>query len=274
MPDGRDARPVALVTGGGSGIGEAVCLRLDADGFVVVVLDKVSEWAALTANLLSNDPEFCVVDVCDSSSVNEAIQEVARKRGRLDVLVNNAGIRGGDEAEAAFGRLESRLGEIAGGGEPETTVDATVNITDEAWHNMLDTHLSGTFYCTRAALPFMMSKRSGSIVNISSTCGLIGCEHIPHYSAAKGGIQAFTRAVARDVAPYGIRVNAIAPGYIETPLGSSIGGRMRSKLEEEIVLGRFGHPREVADTVAFLVGESGSYFTGQVLSPNGGLVIA
>ncbi|MEV7008151.1 SDR family NAD(P)-dependent oxidoreductase [Streptosporangium sp. NPDC051022] len=264
---------IALVTGGGSGIGEAICRRLDADGATVVVLDRVREAAELTAGTLRK-AEARIADVADSAAVDEVIAEVAETYGRLDILVNNAGVRGGQEAEDAFGRLDARLEELRTDGTPVTTVDATVNISDEAWRDMLAVHLDGTFYCTRAALRVMTAQRSGSIVNVSSICGLTGCEHLPHYSAAKGGIQALTRAVARDVAPYGIRVNCVAPGYIETPLGSVIGGRMRADLEERIALGRFGLPREIADTVAFLAGDGGTYFTGQTLSPNGGLVIS
>lgn len=263
-----------MVTGGGSGIGEEICRTLDAAGYRVAVLDRLREGAALTAGLLANDPLVSVTDVTDSAAVDDAIDQVFRVAGRIDVLVNNAGIRGGEEADAAFDRLERRLTEIDADGVATTTVEATVNISDDAWRTMIATHLDGTFYCTRAALRVMTPQRSGVIVNISSTCGLVGCEHIPHYSAAKGGIQSFTRAVAREVAPHGIRVNTIAPGYIETPLGSAIGARMRISLEEDIALGRFGLPREVASTVAFLVSDAGSYFTGQTLSPNGGLVIA
>ncbi|MEU1730705.1 SDR family NAD(P)-dependent oxidoreductase [Streptosporangium sp. NPDC020145] len=264
---------VALVTGGGSGIGEAICRRLDADGATVVVLDRVRSAAELTAGTLRKSHAL-VADVSDSASVDAAVAEVAATHGRLDILVNNAGVRGGQEAEDAFARLDTRLDELRTDGTAATTVDATVSISDEAWRDMIAVHLDGTFYCTRAALRVMTGQRSGVVVNVSSICGLTGCEHLPHYSAAKGGIQALTRAVARDVAPYGIRVNCVAPGYIETPLGSVIGGRMRADLEERIALGRFGLPREIADTVAFLAGEGGSYFTGQTLSPNGGLVIA
>ncbi len=261
---------VALVTGAGSGIGEAVARRLDAEGARVAALDVDSTGAELTAGLLRQGMAV-VADVADSAQVDEAVRTVVETYGRLDIVVNNAGIRGGQEADDAFGRLAAQLVE-AQDGTPTTMLDATVNISDEAWHRMLGVHLDGTFYCTRAALRHM---RPGAvIVNISSVCGLTGCAHIPHYSAAKAGIEGFTRAVARDVAPRGIRVNCVAPGYIDTPLGDVMAPVVRRDLERHIPLGRFGLPAEIASTVAFLVGPDGTYVTGQTLSTNGGYVIS
>lgn len=257
---------VALVTGAGSGIGEAIARRLDADGARVAVLDIDSTGAELTAGLLRRPMVVCA-DVSDSQQVDDAVRAVVEHWGRLDVLVNNAGIRGGQEAEDAFERLELRMT------EPTTVLDATIGISDEAWRRMLSVHLDGTFYGTRAAVRWMREQGSGAIVNISSICGLTGCEHLPHYSAAKGGIQGLTRAVARDVAPLGITVNAVAPGYVDTPLGDVIRPATRTGLERQIALGRFGLPAEIAATVAFLAGPDGSYITGQTISPNGGLVI-
>ncbi|MBW4721970.1 SDR family NAD(P)-dependent oxidoreductase [Saccharothrix obliqua] len=261
---------VALVTGAGSGIGEAVARRLDAEGARVAALDVDSTGAELTAGLLRQGMAV-VADVADSAQVDEAVRTVVETYGRLDILVNNAGIRGGQEADDAFDRLASRLTE-AGMGTPTTELNATVNISDEAWHRMLDVHLGGTFYCTRAALRHM---GAGSvIVNVSSICGLTGCAHIPHYSAAKAGIEGFTRAVARDVAPRGIRVNCVAPGYIDTPLGDVMAPVVRRDLTGQIALNRFGQPAEIAGAVAFLVGPDGTYVTGQTLSPNGGFVMS
>ncbi|WP_188316317.1 SDR family NAD(P)-dependent oxidoreductase [Solihabitans fulvus] len=261
---------VALVTGAGSGIGEAIARRLDAEGALVAALDIDSTGAELTAGLVRRGMAVCA-DVSDAAQLEDAVAAVVDRYGRLDILVNNAGIRGGQEAEDAFDRLAARVDEAATG-EPTTVLDATLGITDEAWHRMLSVHLDGTFYGTRAALRVMREQRDGVIVNISSTCGLTGCEHLPHYSAAKGGIQALTKAVARDVAPLGIRVNAVAPGYVETPLGDVIRPVLRRVIEQQIGLGRFGLPAEIAATVAFLAGPDGAYFTGQIISPNGGLV--
>ncbi|XVV01104.1 SDR family NAD(P)-dependent oxidoreductase [Actinosynnema sp. CA-248983] len=261
---------VALVTGAASGIGEAVARRLDAEGARVAVLDVDSTGAEITAGLLTRGMAV-VADVSDSDQVEGAVQAVVETYGRLDILVNNAGIRGGAEADEAFARLTSRV-EESSAGEATTVLDATVNISDEAWHRMLGVHLDGTFYCTRAALRHM--RRGASIVNVSSVCGLAGCAHLPHYSAAKGGIEGLTKAVARDVAPLGIRVNCVAPGYVETPLGDVIAPVLRRDLERQIALGRFGLPGEIASTVAFLVGPDGTYLTGQTLSPNGGSLIS
>ncbi|GAA3885812.1 3-oxoacyl-[acyl-carrier-protein] reductase [Saccharothrix violaceirubra] len=262
---------VALVTGAGSGIGEAIALRLDAEGARVAALDIDAGAAGLTAGLV-RDGLAVTADVADSTRVDAAVARVVEHFGRLDVLVNNAGIRGGTEADEAFGRLAKRIEESASG-TPTTTIDATVNISDDAWHRMLSVHLDGTFYGTRAAVRHMREQGDGVIVNITSICGLTGCAHIPHYSAAKGGIEGLTKAVARDVAPLGIRVNAIAPGYIDTPLGDVIAPVVRADLNRQISLGRFGQPAEIAAVVAFLAGPDGAYLTGQTISPNGGLVI-
>ncbi|MEU5697183.1 3-oxoacyl-ACP reductase family protein [Actinosynnema sp. NPDC020468] len=263
---------VALVTGAGSGIGEAIALRLDAEGARVAALDIDSSGAELTAGLLRSGMAV-IADVADSAQVDQAVREVVETFGRLDVLVNNAGIRGGDEADAAFERLAARI-EESSSGRPTTVLDATVNISDEAWHRMLSVHLDGTFFGTRAAVRHMRDQEGGGvIINVSSICGLTGCAHIPHYSAAKGGIEGLTKAVARDVAPLGIRVNAIAPGYIDTPLGDVIAPVVRADLNRQIALGRFGLPTEIASVVAFLAGPDGAYLTGQTISPNGGLVI-
>ncbi|MEV0675576.1 SDR family NAD(P)-dependent oxidoreductase [Actinosynnema sp. NPDC050436] len=260
---------VALVTGAGSGIGEAIARRLDAEGARVAALDVDSSGAELTAGLLRQGMAV-VADVAESAQVDEAVRTVVETYGRLDILVNNAGIRGGREADEAFGRLAARLTE-AESGEPTTMLDATVDISDEAWHRMLGVHLDGTFYGTRAALRHM--QHGGVIVNVSSICGMTGCAHIPHYSAAKAGIEGLTKAVARDVAPRGIRVNCIAPGYIDTPLGDVMAPVVRKDLERQTPLGRFGLPAEISSAVAFLVGPDGTYVTGQTIGVNGGFVI-
>ena len=146
-------------------------------------------------------------------------------------------------------------------------------ISDESWRRMLAVHLDGTFYCTREALRLMSKKNRGAIVNLSSVAALTGLEVVPHYSAAKGAILAFTRAVARDVASRGIRVNAICPGYIDTPMTERMSPLIRTAVIARTPLRRTGEPHEVAATALFLVSDDSSFFTGQWLSPNGGLFI-
>jgi 3-oxoacyl-[acyl-carrier protein] reductase len=146
-------------------------------------------------------------------------------------------------------------------------------MSDEAWTRMLAVHLNGTFFCTREALRLMSRANRGAIVNMSSVAAW-GLETVPHYSAAKGGILAFTRAVSREVASRGIRVNAICPGYIDTPMTEGISPLVRKAVLARTPLGRTGEAHEVAATALFLASDDSSFFTGQWLSPNGGLFIA
>ena len=145
-------------------------------------------------------------------------------------------------------------------------------MTDEAWHRMIGVHLNGTFFCTREGLRLMSRRNRGVIINMSSVAAW-GLETVPHYSAAKGGILAFTRAVAREVGSRGIRVNAICPGYIDTPMTQPMSGLIRTAIAARTPLGRWAEPREVATTALFLASDDSSFFTGQWLSPNGGLFI-
>jgi 3-oxoacyl-[acyl-carrier protein] reductase len=211
--------------------------------------------------------------VADSGQVKRMFAEVEREFGALDILVNNAGI-----AEAAAGdreklraRSEARVAELMAGGPVTTHWDLTQDMSDEAWHRMIGVHLNGTFFCTRAALPLMARRSRGAIINMSSVAALMGLEAAPHYSAAKGGILAFTRAVAREVASRGIRVNAICPGYIDTPMTKPMSPLMQRVAIGRTPLGRWGEPEEIAATALFLASDDASYFTGQWLSPNGGL---
>jgi 3-oxoacyl-[acyl-carrier protein] reductase len=137
---------------------------------------------------------------------------------------------------------------------------------------MLAVHLDGTFFGTRAAATSMVSRGSGSIVNLASVCGIEGCTGFPHYSAAKAGILGFTRAVAKELAVQGIRVNAVAPGFIDTAASQAMDNPLRQAQRARTPLGRFGRPEEIAATVAFLASDDAAFFVGQTLSPNGGIV--
>ncbi len=268
---------VALVTGGGSGIGRAICLLFAEEGARVVVNDIDLGAAEKTVKELKDPARGRAIqaDVADSAQVRAMFTAIERDLGGLDILVNNAGVATGpgDDREALQQKAEARIMEMVSGQGVQTHLDVTQHLGDEAWHRMLAVHLNGTFFCTREALRLMSRRNRGAIVNLSSVAGLMGLEAAPHYSAAKGGILAFTRAVARDVASRGIRVNAICPGYIDTPMTEPISPLMKKAIESRTPLGRSGDPREVAATALFLASDDSSYFTGQWLSPNGGLFI-
>jgi 3-oxoacyl-[acyl-carrier protein] reductase len=214
-------------------------------------------------------------DVADSTQVKAMFAEVEREFGSLDVLANNAGIAGTSAADRdkLRERADTRIMELMSGQGIRTHLDVTQEMTDEAWHRMIAVHLNGTFFCTREALKLMSRRDQGAIINMSSVAAW-GIEAVPHYSAAKAGILGFTRAVAREVASRKIRVNAICPGYIDTPMTQPMSDLMRKATIARTPLGRYAEPREVAQTALFLASDDSSFFTGQWLSPNGGLLIA
>ncbi len=271
---------VALVTGGGSGIGRAIALRFAEEGARVIVNDVKKETAQETVNAIAAGSEAqrgraLPADVADSGQVRGMFAEIERDFGALDILVNNAGIAetGHGDRERLKAKGEARLGEMMAGGPVTTHWDVTQEMSDEAWHRMIGVHLNGTFFCSREALKLMARRNRGAIINMSSVAALMGLDATPHYSAAKGGILAFTRALAREVSSRGIRVNAICPGYIDTPMTAPISPLMQRVILARTPLARMGEPREIADTALFLASDESSYFTGQWLSPNGGLFI-
>jgi 3-oxoacyl-[acyl-carrier protein] reductase len=200
--------------------------------------------------------------------------EVAQRFGRLDILVNNAGI-GGASADPALAeivreRQVKQVAEIAAGGPIQTHLDAIQATTDEHWRRMLSVHLDGTFYCTREALALMAPQLSGSIVNISSVMGTSGGGGATAYSAAKAGILGFTRSAARELVSRNIRVNAIAPGWIETDMTAPLTRAQRIGIVRNTPMGRLGDPDDIAWAAVYLASDEAKFVTGQVLSPNGG----
>jgi 3-oxoacyl-[acyl-carrier protein] reductase len=263
---------VAAVTGGGAGIGAAMCRRFAAEGATVAALDIALPSAQETVDEMGGG--FAVVaDVSDSAAVETAIAAVERELGPLDILVNNAGAVGVAHVQRVTPLLE-RQREEAARGAIETPLDALVRLSDEEWRKILAVHLDGTFYCTRAAVRSMAQRGSGVIVNMASICGLEGCTGHPHYSAAKAGILGFTRSAAKELIVQGIRVNAVAPGFVDTSRlrGALDPGRQAQAMRTPA--GRLGTPEEIAATVAFLASDDAAYFVGATLSPNGGLVTA
>jgi 3-oxoacyl-[acyl-carrier protein] reductase len=261
---------VAVVTGGGSGLGEAIALRLASAGARVAVLEVDMGAAEVTAKLAGGVAVSC--DVSDSASVDAAAAEVERRLGPIDVWVNNAGIAAAAQAKRIARRAERQLAEAAAG-EVTTPLEALVRLPDDEWRSMLAVHLDGTFYGTRAAAR-AMAGRGGVIVNIASVCGVDGCLGYPHYSAAKAGVIGFTRAVAKELAVQRIRVNVVAPGFLESAGTGIEENALRTEQRVRTPLGRFGRREEIAATVEFLVSDDAAFFVGETLNVNGGLVTA
>ena len=261
---------VAVVTGGGSGLGEAICLRFAEEGARVAVLDVDAQAATLTAELSGG--ARITADVSDSASVDRALEEAESALGPVDVWVNNAGIAAAAQAERITPRAEEQLEQASRGDAVTAALDALVRLPDDEWRRMLAVHLDGTFYGTRAAARSMARRGGGVIVNIASICGIEGCTGYPHYSAAKAGVLGFTRAVAKELIVQGIRVNAVAPGFIETPTAGMHADKLRTAQRLRTPIGRFGRSEEIAGTVAFLASDDAGFFVGETLSPNGGIV--
>jgi 2-hydroxycyclohexanecarboxyl-CoA dehydrogenase len=244
---GLDGR-AALVTGGGSGIGRAIALRLARDGADVALLDRDASAAAAVADevrALGRRATAVTADVADAPSVTSAVDAARRALGPIRILVNAAGISG-------FAPL--------------------VDMTDAQWDGMIGVHLRGTFLCTRAALPDMVAAGGGRVVNISSVGGLRGGPMLTHYAAAKAGVIGFTKALAIEVGGRGVTVNAIAPGLVDTPMlrASGLSDAVKEQSMRQTPMGRLGTPDDIAAACAYLVSDEASWFTGQVLSPNGG----
>jgi 3-oxoacyl-[acyl-carrier protein] reductase len=240
----------------------------------VAVLDISLGAARRTADGIDLGAAFAA-DVSDSDQVDAAVEQIEADLGPVRIFVNNAGAVGLDHVRRVTPLLERQREETAAVGRAQTPLDALGRLTDEEWRFVLSTHLDGTFYCTRAASRAMARHgHGGAIVNMASICGIEGCTGHPHYSAAKAGILGFTRSVAKELIVQDIRVNAVAPGFIDTSrLKTSLGANRQAELMRTPA-GRLGTPDEVAATVAFLVSEDASYFVGATLSPNGGLLTA
>jgi 3-oxoacyl-[acyl-carrier protein] reductase len=238
-----------LVTGAGSGIGRAIAEKLAKDGERVVVNDLKGETAdEVVARIKESGGEAAAVpgDVSDPESVQRIVEAAHEVYGPPEILVNNAGFL-----------------------QQKRFVDLTV----EDFDRMIAVHLRGTFLCTSAVLPDMLSRGSGIIVNVASQLGQIGGIELCHYSAAKAGIIGLTKSLAREVSNQGVRVNAVAPGPINTELVLGLSDEWRDAKSAELPLGRFGEPHEVAETVAFLVSDGAALYVGQTLGPNSGDVM-
>ena len=259
---------VAFVTGAGSGLGAAFARRLAADGATVIVNDLNSEAAASLAIELGGDT--AVFDVCDSVAFDTEVDKAVERHGRLDIMVNNAGIAPPPKPEGVELMIANTMLRMEGRIDEMTPSDATVDLTDDDWDRMIRVHLYGTFYGTRAALRHMTPARSGAIVNVSSVLGLRPMSGVAHYSAAKAGIIALTKSVGQEVAPFGVRVNAICPGWIDTPLLAPMDPMMMAGIVMQVPRGRLGTAEELAELVRFLSGPESSYCNGDIFAASGG----
>lgn len=236
---------IAVVTGGTGGIGDAICRKLADEGYFVIINYFHSKDKAEHLAMKISGKAVCF-DVSDREKINTAITIVEHEYGHIDLLVNNAGI---------------------------SEIELFTHISPENSDNIFRINLMGTLDCSRAVLPKMISRKSGCIVNISSMWGQCGASCEVDYSASKAGIIGFTKALAKETAPSGIRVNCVSPGFIMTEMNSRFTEQDLAAIKEDIPLGIFGQPEHVADAVAFLASDSAAFITGQNLAVNGGMVI-
>lgn len=238
-------RKTALVTGGAGGIGEAICHALSSEGyFVIINYSRSKEKAEALAQKING--AAIGFDVSDIQAVNSAMSEIKSRFSSPELLVNNAGI---------------------------SEIDLFTHIPPDISEQILNVNLKGTLNCSRAVLPEMISRKSGCIINISSMWGQCGASCEVDYSASKAGVIGFTKALAKEVGPSGIRVNCVSPGFILTDMNNRFSPEDLELIKEEIPLGIFGKPEHISDAVVFLASEKASFITGQTLAVNGGMVI-
>ena len=239
---------VAIVTGSARGIGQAIALKLAEVGATVVVND-VSDAESVAAEIRAMNRQSLAVTADVSSPVDVArlVETTINTCGRIDILVNNAGV---------------------------TRDQLVMRMSDEEWDTVLNIDLKSAFLCTRAVLRHMLKQRWGRIISIASIIGEIGNAGQANYASAKAGIIGLTRTLAKEVASRGITVNAIAPGFIDTPMTQQLKENQREELMKRIPVGYLGTPDDVAETVAFLASEEARYITGQVLNVDGGMAIS
>ncbi len=241
---------VAVITGSGSGIGRAIAHKLAEKGYIVVVNDVVQKTGEKVLSEIEREGRkglFILADVSDVTQVTKMFKEIKENYGRVDVLVNNAGVPG------AFSLI--------------------ADMPNDSWHKTISVHLNGTFFCMREAARLMMAAGSGRIINIASIAGIIGTVGSAEYGAAKAGVISLTRTAAKELGPYNITVNAIAPGMVGTPINVELkekGSHFIKTAIEGTPTGRMTTPEEIAELALFLCSEGANNITGQVICVDGG----
>lgn len=238
-------KKVVLVTGGSRGIGKAICEKFSAEGYTVAVNFEKSEEKALALAEKIGGKAYRA-DVSDYGEVSAMFDKIEAELGEVSVLINNAAI-------SAFGLFQ--------------------DCSDEEWERIFGVNVKGVFNCSKRAVGNMLKNQSGSIVNISSIWGVTGASCECHYSAAKAAVIGYTKAMAKELGPSGIRVNCVAPGAVDTDMNSRFSKEDMEAVAEESALGYIGKPEEIAEAVFFAASEKASYMTGAVLNINGGSVI-
>ena len=240
---------VAMVTGAAQGIGKAIALALAKEGANIVIVDINLEGAKATAReieSLGRETLVFEVDVSKADQVNEMVKKVLDSFKRIDILINNAGI----------------------------TRDALIVRMDESdWDKVMEINLKGAFNCSKAVVKGMMKQRSGKVVSIASVIGLVGNAGQSNYAASKAGIIGLAKSLAKELAPRGINVNAIAPGFIKTEMTERLSQEVRAEMRKTIPLAKFGEVEDVAKVVLFLVSDAAGYITGQVINVDGGMIM-
>ena len=242
-------KKVALVTGAGGGIGRAVVIMLAKEGADIIVNDINSNSAGQTAEMVHSIGSAALVsgaNIVVRTEVELMFDEINKKFGRLDILVNNAGV---------------------------TRDNFLAKMTEDEWDQVMAVNLKGVFNCTQLAVKMMIEQSAGKIVNLSSASGQMGNIGQVNYAASKAGIIGITKTLAKELAKFNINVNAVAPGFINTPMTSKVPEKVRNMIKSNIPLCRFGEPEDVAKIVKFLVTDDSDYITGQIISCNGGLYI-
>ena len=239
-----------LITGASRGIGRAIAKRLAYDGYRIIINYNKSEKEAIELEREIRDMGVDAIsikaDVSKSKEVTDMFKKISDKFKGVDILINNAGI---------------------------SSYFLFQDIDEEIWDEIFDVNVKGVYNAIHAALPYMLEKHSGKILNMTSIWGIVGGSMESHYSATKGAINALTKALAQELGYSGITVNAVAPGAVDTPTTREIGTDNLCILSEDIPMGRLATTEEIAELVAFMVSDKNSYMTGQIISPNGGMIV-